>query len=111
MRHAGRVYKHVAHADGREAVGRPHVAGAGADDEQFPLSEVEVMRSNGCAGRESADLEVKRMPDAPRAGIAQAADGNRDFAAVRLEFLGGRVLLLPRNRIEVEVVHKKSGAK
>jgi hypothetical protein len=75
VRYAGWVNKKIADADGGEAVGRAHGAGAGADDEQFPLADVEVIGADRGAGREAADLEIKRMPAAPRAGVAEAAEG------------------------------------
>ena len=81
VRYAGRVDKHVAYADGREAVGRAHGADAGADEEQFPLTEVEVVGANGGTGQEAADLEIEGMAAAPRAGVARAAEGEGEVAA------------------------------
>ena len=105
-RYAGRVNKHVAGADGGEAVGGAHGAGAGAEDEQFLLTDVEVRGADRCAGWETADLEIERMAAVPDAGVAQAAESDRAVAGERVKFFGGRVRLVLREGIEVDVVHE-----
>jgi len=54
--------KNVAGSHRDFALGGANPTVAGADDEEFPLGEMEVVGADGGAGRDAADLHVERMP-------------------------------------------------
>src|SRR5678815_1849460 len=98
--------EHVVRQHGMRLVACAHRAGAGLHDEQFPLREMGVERTDRRAGGDAANLDVERMAAAPRAAIADTPECNGDVLVERMEFARGRMDLLPWQGGEVDVVHR-----
>jgi len=107
---AGRVDEAVAGADGKRAVGRAGGAGAGLDEEEFPLREVGVIGADGGAGRKPAKLDVERMTAGPCPTISDTAEREGNVATERVEFAGGRAEFFFSERRKADVVHGVGGA-
>jgi hypothetical protein len=79
--------------------------GAGLHEEEFPLREVGVERAHRRAHGNPADLQVKRMPAAPEAAVANPAQGDGNVAEERVKLAAGRADFLPRERRDVGQLH------
>ena len=102
---AGWMNEEVADAGGVGFVAGAKGGGAGADQKKFPLSQVRVERTDGGAGRDAADLHVKRMAAVRDSSITRGAEGDGEVLAERVKLARRRALLGPENVGEVDAGH------
>ena len=102
--------KRIARFHVGKAIGRADASVTAADDEEVPLGEMKVVGADGGAGGYAAKLQIKGMTTTRKSDVAPGTEREAEITVERVKFFRGRVDLVPRERSEVGVVHKKTGA-
>lgn len=79
----------------------------GADEEEFPLGEVQVEWADCRAGRDATLLDVEGVAAALRSDVADPAQRKGEIPAEGMEPSGGRTLLAPGQGGPVDAVHRR----